>query len=109
MKHNYPERICLNPKCRKPFKPGHHRQGLCSPECIKEQKRAKWKVNAANLRAKKVTGEYQSKPVKSEGAYRGNVAAWSRYFAANPKHLMTIYPKYDLAGAVKDMVRIGAL
>ena len=107
MKQDYPARKCIY--CGKIWKPTHHRQGLCSPECIKEQKRAKWKVNAANLRARKKTGEYQNKPVKGEGAYRGNVAAWSRYFAANPVHLMTMYPKCDLAGAVVDMVRIGAL
>ena len=107
MKQDYPERICLY--CHKPFQPTHHKSGLCSPECIKAQKRAKWKVKAADLRARKIKGEYQSKPVKGEGAYRGNVASWTRYFEKNREHLRTMYPKGDLQGAVNDMVRIGAL
>ena len=107
MKHEYPERICLY--CHKPFPPIHHRAGLCSPECIKAQKRAKWKVNAADLRARKKTGEYIAKPVKGEGVSRSSVDAWKKYFAKNPNHLWTMYPGRNLAGAVMDMVRIGAL
>ena len=107
MKREYPARKCIY--CGKIWKPTHHRQGLCSPECIKEQKRAKWKVNAANLRARKVKGEYQAKPVKGEGVNRGSVEAWKKYFAKNPNHLWTMYPGRNLAWAVMDMVRIGAL
>jgi hypothetical protein len=108
MKHTYTERQCLNPMCLKLFIPTHHRQGLCSPECIKDQKRAKWKTNAANLRARKSTGEYKSKPIRGEGVNRGTVEDWRKYFAKNPNHLATLYPKMDLVRAVGDMVKRGA-
>ena len=111
MKHEYPDRICLNPKCKKVFTPGHHRQGLCSPECKNTHSRARHNEYSANIRKNKPErlSYPKSKPNRGEGAYRGNVYAWKRYFEKNNEHFKTLYPGRDLAWAVKDMVRIGAL
>ena len=103
----YPGKICI--VCESIYTAHHHKSALCSKECIMEQARRVGMVAAQKARDKKKRGEYVYQSSKFEGSDRSGAKGWMRYMTNNECYFKSLYPRHDLAGAVADMRKRGAL
>ena len=98
----YPDRTCF---CGTVFTPEHWRATYCSLACIR----------AAKHRADKTRDHHvivrAPKPVIRVVDWndRSTRYGWKAYMIKNPFYLAGLYPKTDLAGAIMDMRKRGAL
>ena len=98
----YPDRTCF---CGTVFTPEHWRATYCSLACINAAKRRQDKNRDHHIIVK------AHKPAAKVVDWndRGNRQGWKAYMIKNPFYFAALYPKHDLAGAITDMRRRGAL
>jgi len=102
----YEDRVC---ECGQKFQPCHVKEVQCSTSCKQKAIYRKSKEYVERRKLKEAAGDFVSTWISSDGVDRQTRAGWKLYMEKNPHYFAAMYPKHDLAGAVADMRRRGAL
>jgi hypothetical protein len=101
----YEDRVC---ECGVKFNPCHQAEVCCSPNCKAKAQYRQSKAYVEKRKARIAAGE-SATWVTADGQDRQTRARWKAYMEKNPFYLAGLYTKTDLAGAVADMRKRGAL